>query len=156
MRIISIISSLPRYNIIDCQLLTSLRTYESDFGFRSLTLICKSWKTHPEIGVWVRVFSGKLIQFFQKNWISGCESECFLENSSTEILWIPIQLWIKIGAWMGVFCGKLIHRDFIPGSYLSYLVMNQRWRLQACWWPYFGDILEMMVTSAIHQSTSFP
>ena len=42
----------------------------------SLTLICKSWKTHPEI--------------FLKFQFSGRDTDPFLENSSIKILWMTV------------------------------------------------------------------
>ena len=42
----------------------------------------------------------------------GVTQRVFLENSSMKILWVPFQLWDKIGAWVRAFHGKLIHGHF--------------------------------------------
>ena len=94
-----------------------------------LTLIGKSWKTHPKcfseisvFGAWHRPISGKLIQ---------------------NILWLPIQFLQNIEAWARPISGKFIHIWMsFPNIGLCHAAefFNFIFRLNALLWMNFPEI----------------
>ena len=83
---------------------------------KRLTLIGKSWKTHPEIfpnfqcsGVWHRPISGKLIHFF-RNFNSGASHRPFYWKTHPLKIMSTIQFFFTmLGRHTDHFTGKFIH-----------------------------------------------